>query len=140
MYQKLLSVFQTNRVFAFLVIFRWASLLPAILTVNFGDQPAGQLLQPVMVLGIALLANLVISLTNRQLNKLVFEHPAFLGVDLIFSAGILATSGGSYSPYYLYALSPLWAGAVFFQCRGADRQDQRQPADCSCPAPGIHGG
>ncbi|NTU56979.1 MAG: hypothetical protein HGA79_12080, partial [Anaerolineales bacterium] len=69
MYKKLLSVFQTNRVFAFLVIFRWASLLPAILTVNFGDQPAGQLLQPVMVLGIALLANLVISLTNRQLNK-----------------------------------------------------------------------
>jgi len=119
MYKKLLSVFQTNRVFAFLVIFRWASLLPAFLTLNFGDQPAGQLFHPLVVLSIALLANLVISLTNRQLNRLVLEHPSFLGVDLVFSAGILAASGGTHSPYYLYALSPLLAGAFFFQTRGA---------------------
>ena len=119
MYKKLLSVFQTNRIFAFLVIFRWASLLPAILTLNFGSQPTGQLLHPALVLGIALLVNLVISLTNRQLNKLVIEHPAFLIVDLAFTAGVLAASGGSHSPYYLYALSPLLAGAFFFQMRGA---------------------
>jgi signal transduction histidine kinase len=32
---------------------------------------------------------------------------------------MLAISGGSHSPYYLYALSPLLAGAFFFQMRGA---------------------
>lgn len=118
MYKKLLSVFQTNRVFAFLVIFRWASLIPALLTLNNGS-PSALPLAPFIALGIALLANLVISITNRQLNKLVVEHPAFLGVDLLFTAGILAVSGGSHSPYYLYALSPLLAGAFFFQMRGA---------------------
>jgi len=119
MYKKLLSVFQSNRVFAFLVIFRWASLLPVFLTLNFGDQPSRQLFHPVLVLGIVLLVNLVISLTNRQLNKLVVDHPLFLGIDLIFTAGVLAVSGGTHSPYYLYALSPLLAGAFFFQMRGA---------------------
>lgn len=118
MHKKLLSVFQTNRVFAFLVIFRWASLIPALLTLS-NSNPSGLPLSPFIALGIALLANLVISITNRQLNKLVVEHPAFLGVDLLFTAGILAVSGGSHSPYYLYALSPLLAGAFFFQLRGA---------------------
>ena len=119
MYKKLLSVFQTNRVFAFLVIFRWASLLPALLNLNFENQTDRQILHPIIVLGVALLVNLVISLTNRPLNKLVIEHPTFLGIDLIFTAGVLAASGGIHSPYYLYALSPLLAGAFFFQMRGA---------------------
>jgi signal transduction histidine kinase len=118
MYKKLLSVFQTNRVFAFLVIFRWASLIPAVLTLNNGN-PSGLPLSPLVALFIALLANLIISITNRQLNKLVVEHPAFLGIDLLFTAGILAVSGGSHSAYYLYALSPLLAGAFFFRMRGA---------------------
>jgi len=107
-----------SRVFSFLVAYRWASLLPALLTLNFEGQ-TDQLVSPVLVLGPALLANLVISLTNRQLNKLVIEHPAFLSIDLVFTAGILAISGGSHSPYFLYALSPLLAGAFFFQVRGA---------------------
>ncbi|HKJ38680.1 MAG TPA: GAF domain-containing sensor histidine kinase [Anaerolineales bacterium] len=118
MRQILQSIIQTNRIFAFLVVFRWASLLPAFLTIN-AERGAYQILSPFFVLGITLLANIVISLTNRQLNKLVVEHPAFLGVDLIFTAGVLVVSGGSQSPYYLYALSPLLAGAFFFQLRGA---------------------
>jgi signal transduction histidine kinase len=85
---------------------------------TFENQPA-QFFHPVYVFGIALLANLVISIINRPLNKLVVEQPVFLGVDLLFSAGILAISGGANSPYYLYALSPLLAGAFFFQMRGA---------------------
>jgi len=112
------SIFRSNRVFAFLVIFRWASLLPVILEIAFREQ-RDLLFSPIPLLGIALLANLVISFTSRQLNKLVIEHPIFLSVDLIFTAGILAVSGGHDSPYYLYALSPLLAGAFFFQIRGA---------------------
>ncbi|HEY5730550.1 MAG TPA: sensor histidine kinase [Anaerolineales bacterium] len=118
MYKKLLSIFQPNRVFSFLVIFRWASLLPVFFGIAFQDQPARSI-SPVLLLAIALLANIIISLTNRQLNRIVVEHPAFLSVDLIFTAGLLAVSGGHESPYYLYALGPLLAGAFFFQMRGA---------------------
>jgi signal transduction histidine kinase len=112
------SIFRTNQVFAFLVIFRWASLLPALVTIRFESQPR-QVFSPIVVFAIALLANLFISLANRQLNLRVVEQPLFLGLDLLFGAGILAVSDGPRSPYYLYALSPLLAGAFFFQMRGA---------------------
>ena len=118
MLEKLVAFFHPSRIFSFLVAYRWASLLPTLLTLNLERQP-GQFLSPLLVFAIAFLVNLVIFLTNRQLNKLVADHPALLGLDLLFSAGILAVSGGLNSPYYLYALSPLLAGAFFFQMRGA---------------------
>jgi signal transduction histidine kinase len=118
MLEKLVAFFHPSRVFSFLVAYRWASLLPTLLTLSLERQP-DQFLSPVFVFAVAFLANLVILLTNRQLNKLVAEHAALLGIDLLFSAGILAASGGANSLYYLYALSPLLAGAFFFQMRGA---------------------
>lgn len=118
MFAKLVTFFRPNQVFPFLVAFRWASLLPALLTLNAGGQ-SEQLLSPMFVFGIAFLVNLVISLTNHRLNKLVIDHPLLLSIDLIFAASILVVSGSPYSPYYLYALSPLLAGAFFFQLRGA---------------------
>jgi len=118
MREKSSMVFQSDRVFFFLVLFRWASLLPALLTLLFGDQRA-EVLPPALVFGITLLINLVVSIFNRPLNQVVTDHPPIFVIDLIVSAGILAVSGGSQSPYYLYALSPLLAGAFFFQMRGA---------------------
>lgn len=115
MRQLLESIFKTDRIFSFLVIFRWASLLPALLTL-----PKTGILNPTwLIFGIALGANFVISIFNHQLNKLVVERPVFLSVDLLFTSGILAVSGSHQSAYYLYALSPLLAGAFFFQLRGA---------------------
>jgi len=70
-------------------------------------------------LAIAVLVNLLITTFNRPLNELVINHPILLGIDLLFSAFILSISGGYHSPYFLYALSPLLAGAFFFQVRGA---------------------
>lgn len=118
MREKSSMVFQSDRVFFFLVLFRWASLLPALLTLLFGDQRA-EVLPPALVFGITLLINLVVSIFNRPLNQVVTDHPPIFVIDLIVSAGILAVSGGSQSPYYLYALSPLLAGAFFFQMQGA---------------------
>ena len=116
MLKSLESVFRTNRIFLFLVFYRWASLLPAVFAWNGVNHP---LLDPIFTLTLALLANLVISFSNRQLNKLVIESPIVLGVDILFSGLILSVSGGMESPYYLYALSPLLAGAFFLQMRGA---------------------
>jgi signal transduction histidine kinase len=117
MFEKLVTFVRARRVFAFLLAFRWASLVPALLLI--GQDREDALLSSPWVLLIAVLANTVISLFNRHLNQWVINHPPALGVDMFFSAGILAISGGSSSPYFLYALSPLLAGAFFFQLRGA---------------------
>src|SRR6266498_2743600 len=118
MFAKLVTFFHVSRIFTFLLAFRWAALIPGLLTLGIANQ-SGQLLSPILVFSVALIANLFISLANRQLNQLVTDHPTFIGIDLLFSSAILAVSGGSHSPYYLYALSPLLAGAFFFQVRGA---------------------
>jgi signal transduction histidine kinase len=118
MLSRFKTFFHSDRVFSFLVIFRWAALLPALFTFNMENEQ-GQFLPSLWTLGIAALINLTISIFNRPLNKLVLDYPAALGLDLVFSAGILFVSGGARSSYFLYALSPLLAGSFFFQMRGA---------------------
>lgn len=118
MFARLVTFFHPSHVFSFLVAYRWAALIPGLLTLELASQ-VEQFAAPVWVFSIALLVNLFISLANRSLNQLVLEHPILISIDLLFSAGLLAVSGGAHSPYYLYALSPLLAGAFFFQMRGA---------------------
>ncbi|MEK6753295.1 MAG: GAF domain-containing sensor histidine kinase [Chloroflexota bacterium] len=117
MVRNIKSIFRTNRIFLFLVIFRWASLFPAVLTLNHENSQG--VLSPLAVLGIVVLANGIVSIFNRHLNQLVVDRPYVMSFDFLFSALILALSGGIHSPYYLYVLSPLLAGAFFFQVRGA---------------------
>ncbi len=118
MFRSIETLFRTNRVFIFLILYRWLSLLPAILTLRV-EASSETRLSAAWSLAIALLVNLFISVFNRTLNKLVINRPGLLGIDLLFSAFILAVSAGYHSPYFLYALSPLLAGAFFFQIRGA---------------------
>jgi signal transduction histidine kinase len=118
MFRNVDTLFRADRVFTFLVLYRWLSLLPALFTLGVEASPATPLFAA-WSLSIVLLVNLVISLFHRPLNKLVIRQPLLLGIDLLFCAGLLAVSGGARSPYYLYALSPLLAGAFFFQMRGA---------------------
>jgi len=116
MLKNIESLFRTNRVFVFLIIYRWASIIPALFVLT----PARETLAPPLVsLTIVLTANACVSIFNRRLNQVVVKYPALLGVDILFSAVLLAISGGTHSPYYLSALSPLLAGAFFFQVRGA---------------------
>ncbi len=115
MLNRIDTLFRSNRVFIFLIIYRWASLFPALFA--FGTR--AEFIAALPPLALALAANTIVSAFNRNLNKAVLDHPAFLGVDILFSVALLAMSGGINSPYYLYALSPLLAGAFFFQVRGA---------------------
>jgi len=116
MIKKIEAVFHTNRVFIFLVFFRWVSLLPALLALTVENKT---ILPPLIVFTVVTLENLFISVFNQPLNKIAAEYPVFLGLDILFSMLTLSVSGGSHSPYYLYALSPLLAAAFFFQIRGA---------------------
>ncbi|HEY6075092.1 MAG TPA: histidine kinase, partial [Anaerolineales bacterium] len=118
MLKRLAAFFHPGHSFIYLIAYRWAAVIPGLLTLGIADA-SRYLLSPILILGAALLVNLVISLFNRQLNQLVIDHPVLLVVDLLVGAAILAVSGGTHSPYYLYALSPLLAGAFFFQMRGA---------------------
>ena len=115
MLNRIDSLFRSDRVFIFLIFYRWASLFPAF----FAFREEDVLLAAVLPFALSLAANIIISIFNHKLNKAVIDHPEFLGVDILFSAILLAVSGGVGSPYYLYALSPLLAGAFFFQVRGA---------------------
>jgi signal transduction histidine kinase len=106
-------LFRENRVFLSLVIFRWLSLAPVLFA------KTSMTISPLLVFISALLVNSVISIFNRRLNKIVLEYPILIGADLLYSVSLLSISGGTHSPYYLYALGPLLAGAFFFQVRGA---------------------
>lgn len=108
-----------RRVFLFLVAYRWASLLPALWLLRSGERSLAMSIAPGLVLAIAAGVTLLITAFHRALNRLLTERPYLLGVDMLFAAGLLAVSGSTHSPYYLYALSPLLAGAFFFQVRGA---------------------
>lgn len=110
---------QPSRVSLFLVVYRWASLLPGIwpiLSVQTTPSPG---IDPRIALGAALGTTLLVTLFSRSLNHLLVRYPYLLAVDIVLAGGLLAFSGGTQSAYYLYALSPLLAGAFLFQMRGA---------------------
>lgn len=109
---------QSPKIFLFLLIFRWASLLPAAWLLVSGEAAVGKV-APSILLAVAATDNLLITVFHRSLNGWLLRRPILLGVDLIFTVALLVASGGALSPYYLYALSPLLAGAFFFQMRGA---------------------
>jgi signal transduction histidine kinase len=104
-----------RRVFTYLILFRWLSLIPPLLTLFINDQKG---LSTFMLL-IAVSINALFSLFHRQLNQILHRRAWLLIIDLSLVAGLVAMTGGWRSPYYLYALSPLLAAAYFFQLRGA---------------------
>ncbi|NJN43665.1 MAG: GAF domain-containing sensor histidine kinase [Anaerolineae bacterium] len=107
-----------KRIFSLLVIYRWASLLPPLWFLFRTPTSINWLWPPGMIFGIAFFGIALITLFHTYLNRILHTRPWLLTVDLFFSAGLLIASGTAQSPYYLYALSPVLAGAFFFQVRG----------------------
>ncbi len=113
------SIVYQQRSFVFLVLYRWVSLavpLWALVTANgyaFSDISA------VLVLLVAVVHTALLTVFHHRLNHLVLKWPSLLAVDMLFTATLLWLSGGIFSPYYLFALSPLLASALFFQYKGA---------------------
>lgn len=106
---------EEHDVFLFLLGYRWLSLLPPL--VALGVTPDQE---PARLVFLAACAdNLFLTLFHPRVNRLVRLAPAAFGIDLIIVATFIVLTGGTTSPYYLYALSPLLAAAFFFQMRGA---------------------
>ncbi len=104
-----------RRIFAFLLLYRWLSLIPPLVTLSLSEDRRLALIIFFVAAGI----NVVISLFPSQLNQITRSHPWVLIFDLILMGGLIAVSGGWHSAYYLYTLNPLLAAAFFFQWRGA---------------------
>jgi signal transduction histidine kinase len=104
-----------NSVFLFLLGYSWLSLLPPALALVLN--PAGDSI-PLFVFGAAVLHNVLLSAFYPRLNSLVLQRPVSFGIDLLLAAVFIAWTGGTHSPYYLFALGPILAAAFFFQMRG----------------------
>lgn len=104
-----------RRVFKFLILYRWLSLIPPLVTLFLTDEKSLTLITLLVAAG----TNILISLFPGQLNRALRTRPWLLAVDLGLTAVLVALTGGWQSPYYLYALNPLLAAAFFFQLRGA---------------------
>ncbi len=104
-----------GRVFKYLILYRWLSLIPPLVTLFLTDEKSLTLITLLIAAG----TNALISLFPGQLNRALRAHPWLLALDLSLTAVLVAVTGGWQSPYYLYALNPLLAAAFFFQLRGA---------------------
>jgi signal transduction histidine kinase len=104
-----------RRIFTFLILYRWLSLIPPLLTLLLTDQKTLSFLIFLIACG----SNSFISFFPRQLNQALRSRPWLLSLDLLLVAVLIGYTDGWHSPYYLYALSPLLAAAYFFQIRGA---------------------
>ncbi len=105
---------EPKRIFAFLVIYRWLSLIPPFAALLL--ERDGVLLSALVI---AAGANVIISLFSDQLNQSLRQRPFLLTIDLLVAMWLIMFTGGWQSPFYLYALSPLLIAAFFFGLRGA---------------------
>ncbi len=107
----------TRHIFRLLILYRWLSLIPAIL--SLAAEGSRDLARPASALAAAVLLNLLITLRPTQLNTLLRRWPWGLAFDMLFCSALAGLTGGWNTPYYLYSLSPLLAAAFFFEWRGA---------------------
>lgn len=103
----------------FWLAYRWLSLLPAVWTLFPLADSTGSSLSPLALFLIVVGSTLCITLLSRTFPYTALETACFLLVDLAGAAALLAFSGDIHSPYYWHVLSPLLAGALLFQWRGA---------------------
>lgn len=104
-----------DSVFLYLLGYSWVALVPPALALAL-NRPSGTL--PLLVFGAALAHNLLLSAFHPALNRLVQRNPIYFTFDLFLAGLFIAGTGGTNSPYYLFALAPILAAAFFYQMRG----------------------
>jgi hypothetical protein len=101
--------------FLSLLLGRWLVLLPPAVTLLHEQQnPA----RNTWVFAAALASNVMLSLWHRDINRYLVRHPWLLGLDMALVATCIALTGGTRSPYFFYATTPLLAASFFFKIRG----------------------
>ena len=106
---------QRSELFGYILLYRWLALVPPLLGLVASGRPGAAAWA---LLGTAAGYNLGVTLFHPILNTLVLRRPWLMAADVLFCSVVLTLSGGEASPYYLYALSPLFASGLFFRTRG----------------------
>lgn len=115
-----LNFFSAERpLYLFLLIYRWASLLLAMLLFIFSVDVIVPGVSLSFLLLISLGSTVLITVLHVPFKLRLFEKPIFLSIDLLLVIVLLTFSGATRSPFTLYALSPLLMGALFYHGRGA---------------------
>ncbi len=107
----------THHVFRLLVLYRWFSLIPPILSLAAGWHSDRTLSAGALAGAVAV--NLFITLFPAQLNAALQQRSWLVLVDLLFCTTLAVMTDGWNTPYYLYTFSPIVAAAFFFYLRGA---------------------
>ncbi len=102
----------------FWLVYRWASLLPVVWPLFAAVSPLEPAPAWFFLFLFALGVTVLLTILSRAFPYPPIKMFAFLAVDLIGAAALLAFSEGSRSPYYWYCLSPLLAGVLLFQWPG----------------------
>lgn len=108
-----------HRVFQFLLLFRWVSLLLPLAYWLAPQWFGGEGGSPVWLVFFLAGLNGMITLFADDINRALMKRPWLLAGDLGLVAVVMATTGGEAGPYYLYSLAPVLAAAFFFGVRGA---------------------
>ena len=108
-----------GQIFKLLRYYRWLSLVPPLIFLLISYSANEVQWRLLLALSSAIVANSIITLFPRQLNRALHSRPWLFGLDLAFIAGLIALTDGWRTPFYLYSLSPLMAAAFFFQLHGA---------------------
>lgn len=107
----------SHQLFGYVLFYRWLALLPPLVGLaHWGGNPLAS--NAWLLLGLAAGVNAAITVFHPSLNTLLLRHPSWIAVDVVFCGLFAGLSGGLVSPYYLYALSPVFASGLFFQTRG----------------------
>lgn len=108
-----------RRVFQFLLLFRWVSLLLPLAYWLAPQWFGGEEGSPIWLFVVLAGLNAIITLFADNINRALIERPWLLMGDLGLVAVVMAATGGEAGPYYLYSLAPVLAAAFFFGIRGA---------------------
>ncbi len=107
-----------RRVFQFLLLFRWVSLLLPLAYWLVPQWFGGAEGSPIWLFVVLAGLNGMITLFADEINRALMARPWLLLGDLGLVAVVMATTGGEAGPYYLYSLAPVLAAAFFFGIRG----------------------
>jgi len=113
-----LKASEGEKVSAFLIFYRWANWLLAVILLILGAVPKVPSVRAWFLIGFVFFYNFILTIYHPFIYKKVKERPFFLGVDYLVCFGLIALSGGWRSPYYLYSFSPLLIAALVGKVKG----------------------
>jgi len=115
---RLTGASEDEKVSAFLVFYRWANWLLALIFLIVGFSPKIPPARAWSLIIFVFLYNFALGRYHSSIYKRIKKQPLFLGLDYLVCFSLVALSGGWRSPYYLYSFSPTLLAALLCKTKG----------------------